>query len=260
MFSMLGTRFGIPGAISVMALVFAMFGGAYAAQSDSGGKATASAKGKRGPRGAKGAAGPAGPQGPAGPVGAKGDTGAPGANGKDGANGKNGTNGISPAGTVFTGEANGCKEGGVKFVGANTTVACNGVKGTNGQTGFTETLPSGETEQGAWSLGPLSGGPGLGFVPISFVIPLDETPVVHFIKTAGEDGVACPGTAAAPAAAGGHLCVYATFLSEEPEPEKFEINFGGAEAFGGGATLFLFFQGVKPAQIFGNGTWAVTAE
>jgi hypothetical protein len=51
MFSTLRTRFGIPGVISVMALVFAMLGGAYAANSPSGGgKATASAKAKKGPR------------------------------------------------------------------------------------------------------------------------------------------------------------------------------------------------------------------
>ena len=48
MFSTLRNRFGIPGVISVIALVFAMFGGAYAASNSSGGgKATASAKAKK---------------------------------------------------------------------------------------------------------------------------------------------------------------------------------------------------------------------
>jgi hypothetical protein len=80
MFAVFRSKFGIPGVISVMALVFAMIGGAYAASSDGGGEATASAKkgkqgkpGKRGPTGATGATGPAGPQGAAG---AKGDDGA----------------------------------------------------------------------------------------------------------------------------------------------------------------------------------------
>jgi hypothetical protein len=51
MFSTLRNRFGIPGVISVIALVFAMLGGAYAANNSSGGgKATASAKVKKGPR------------------------------------------------------------------------------------------------------------------------------------------------------------------------------------------------------------------
>ena len=82
MFSTLRNRFGIPGVISVIALVFAMFGGAYAASNSSGGgKATASAKAKKGPKGPKGATGPAGPAGaagPAGPAGPKGDAGATG--------------------------------------------------------------------------------------------------------------------------------------------------------------------------------------
>ena len=72
MFSTLRNRFGIPGVISVIALVFAMFGGAYAASNSSGGgKATASAKAKQGPRGKTGKTGPAGPAGPAGPVGTR---------------------------------------------------------------------------------------------------------------------------------------------------------------------------------------------
>src|SRR5260221_553574 len=72
MFSPLSNRFGIPGVISVIALVFAMLGGAYAASSNSGGgKASASAKAKKGPRGPKGATGPAGPAGPPGPASAQ---------------------------------------------------------------------------------------------------------------------------------------------------------------------------------------------
>src|SRR5258706_13999527 len=77
MFSPLSNRFGIPGVISVIALVFAMLGGAYAASNNSGGgKASASAKAKKGPRGPKGATGPAGPAGPSGPARSKGDPGA----------------------------------------------------------------------------------------------------------------------------------------------------------------------------------------
>jgi hypothetical protein len=88
MFSMFRNRFGIPGVIAVVALVFAMFGGAYAANHP-GGKATASAKAKKGPRGPRGKTGPAGPTGP---------QGLPGANGKDGAAGPAGPTG--PAGAT----------------------------------------------------------------------------------------------------------------------------------------------------------------
>jgi hypothetical protein len=75
-------RLSPAGVIAVVALVFAMAGGAFAANGGSG--ATTSAKAKRGPKGPKGpkgatgAQGPkgdTGPMGPAGPAGAKGDTG-----------------------------------------------------------------------------------------------------------------------------------------------------------------------------------------
>lgn len=79
MFTVFRSKFGIPGVISMMALVFAMIGGAYAASSDGGGEATASAKGKRGKPGKTGKTGPTGATGaagPQGPAGAKGDAGA----------------------------------------------------------------------------------------------------------------------------------------------------------------------------------------
>ncbi len=240
MFSSFRNRFGIPGVISVIALVFAMLGGAYAATNNGGGKATASAKAKRGPRGPKGATGPAGPAGPQGPAGANGkdgsngvngEDGAPGAKGQDGAKGKDGTsvtNTAEPAGTN-------CTEGGSKFtVGAGApSFACNGKKGEkgdagkDGETGFTETLPSGKTETGAWSFGKIAnkgelpegqpfGSPLL--VPISFPIPLAGSGLdgkeVHYLNEGFPSGASaeeeedCPGTAAEPKAKAGHLCVY----------------------------------------------------
>jgi hypothetical protein len=130
MLSPLRNRFGIPGVISVIALVFAMIGGAYAASSDNGGKATSSAKAKKGPRGPKGPkgdTGPAGAQGPAGPAGAKGDT---------GANGNNGTAGTSAEATSFAGSNGTCTEGGIEVKSAQPAVlVCNGKKGNNGTAG-----------------------------------------------------------------------------------------------------------------------------
>lgn len=72
-----------PTAIAVVALVFAMTGGAIAAKDYSTGSAKASKQGKKGPRGARGPRGkqglpgPTGPQGPTGQQGPKGDTGDP---------------------------------------------------------------------------------------------------------------------------------------------------------------------------------------
>src|SRR5690349_13719249 len=126
MFAFLRNCFGIPGVISVIALVFAMLGGAYAANHPGSSQegASASAKSKRGHKGHRGPKGPTGAQGPKGdpgPQGPKGDTGPSGAPGKD------------------------------------------------GETGFTATLPAGESLEGAWSTGsaPL-GSPAIEFVPISF--------------------------------------------------------------------------------------------
>jgi Collagen triple helix repeat (20 copies) len=235
MLSPRNNRFGIPGVISVIALVFAMLGGAYAASDDSGSgsKATASAKAKKGPRGPRGKAGPAGPAGPVGPAGAKGDTGAAGSNG---INGKDGTAGASvtntPVATNVAGECN--KLGGAKFtVGAGApTFACNGKEGEKGDPwtagGF---LPSGETLTGTWAAGGEAA--GTQYVPISFPLPLEEAPdltivwlsfgpgaepfepseINEILEEGAERG--CPGfDEGLPLADPGHLCVYADFLAQ----------------------------------------------
>jgi hypothetical protein len=224
MLSSLRTRFGIPGVISVIALVFAMLGGAYAASNNSGaGKATASAKGPRGPRGKTGPAGPAGPAGPQGSAGAKGDTGAKGDKGDPGNNGTGVTNSAEPKG------AN-CTEGGTKFVGTATTYACTGAKGTNGNPGTSVTnafepagancagggakftvgagsptyacngtngvacpggvceLEPGASLTGVWST-PVGVNTGTSFerVPISFPLPVTSAPEVNYLNKAGKE-------------------------------------------------------------------------
>jgi hypothetical protein len=198
----LRNRFGIPGVISVIALVFAMLGGAYAASNNGGGKAIASAKAKKGPRGPKGATGPAGP---AGPVGSQG---AAGANGKDGANGSNGSNGAPGAPgaagkTVLSGsgDPNGAVSGnagdfyvdtdfyeiygpktgsGTSGWGAPTSlVGSQGAQGAQGNPWTAGgTLPTGSSESGAWSfIGPANAADydpifGAFASSISFGIPL----------------------------------------------------------------------------------------
>jgi hypothetical protein len=259
MFSTLRTRFGIPGVISVIALVFAMFGGAYAAsKSSEGAKATASAKAKakRGPRGPKGPPGPAGPQGPAGLPGAKGDAGAAGANGKDGAPGAPGQ---SVSGAPIAANAACGKKTGVKYtLGATSTSVCSG---EDGQTGFTETLPSGKSELGTWSWGPTPPPPSPSefyFAPahISFGIPVASSPTVEFIPP-GETTANCTGTSAAPTAAKGFLCVYGSAQSF-PHAVNDRIP-GEVLSYPAGAVL-IFVAGLpgddKP---YAFGTWAVTA-
>jgi hypothetical protein len=285
MFSTLRTRFGIPGVISVIALVFAMFGGAYAASNSSGGgKATASAKAKKGPRGPKGAtgpAGPAGPQGPAGPAGAKGDT------GSAGSNGSNGAPGTGAEAVSFSGNQHGCSEGGIEVKSASPTAyVCNGKKGTNGtngQTGFTETLPEGKTETGIWGKGyPLLGtGPGedthISF-PISFPIPLEEAPEVILVQPEEESKPGCPGRGGGPfppaeneeelyfptipMAAPGKLCIYIDAVENavvESSPRTPAYGVGQWFTISGASPTGTLL-GVKcEEECIAAGTWAVTA-
>ncbi len=279
------SQFGTAGlALSVVAIVLALGGGAYAATGSSGGHATAS-KTKAGPRGKTGKtgpAGPAGPQGPAGPAGAAGTNGKEGAQGKEG---KAGTNGVSVTGTTFAGNEHGCTEGGVKFVSSSgENFACNGVKG---QTGFTSTLPPGKTETGTWTLDQFGAteSPRGVKVPISFPIPLAEegaTSSAHYFGESETEEIieevsrgetppsGCLGPSQAhisddiPSAPPGELCVYTFTGSSEfshftalfsvgPESE----NYGSA-----GATLSLNLLGgsvATPRSFHVLGTWAVTA-
>jgi hypothetical protein len=236
MLSPLRNRFGIPGVISVIALVFAMFGGAYAASNNGGGsgsKATASAKAKRGPRGPKGAkgdTGPAGPQGPAGAAGAKGDTGSAGSNGSSGSNGV----GVSSTESSTTIDGTHCAGvGGSKFVSASgSTYACNGKAGKNGEDGeegpegppgptCNETtgeclLPEGATETGIWAARapvPAVGESALVWAAISFPLRLSQQPtsviyVTEEQQTFETQPPECPGTNFEPQAAPGILCLY----------------------------------------------------
>jgi hypothetical protein len=253
MFSTLRTRFGIPGVISVIALVFAMFGGAYAASNSSGGgKATTSkSKAKKGPRGPKGAPGPAGPQGPAGPAGAKGDAGA---NGANGAAGPTGPTGVAGAKGVT------------------------GPTGPTGFSGFTETLPSGKTETGTWAItatDPL----GAEFVKpntsISFSIKLEKPGGAESafafnkeqteLKEFGTSG--CTGSVAEPRAPAGKLCVYTLLEHSEEVANAGHYEASGLENLTGkrygvsGAILSGPHMEPEtfPAFLEAYGSWAVTA-
>ncbi len=237
MFSIFRSRFGIPGVISVAALVFAMIGGAYAASSPSSGQATAS-KSKRGPKGPKG------------PKGATGAQGLPGPAGKDGAAGPAGP--VGPAGPIGPGGPQG-DEGSPWTAGG--------------------VLPPGETETGIWGGGATD---ATSFsASISFTIPLaaplDEAHVIRFpVAHAGEepeeieareelealcnDGVAPDASAENPEADPGYLCVFPGVLGS-PTSVTLPNNPGQVGAAVNGAV-------VSATTGFGGraaGGWAVTA-
>jgi hypothetical protein len=266
MFFRLRNRFGTVGLIvSIVALVAALAGGAYAASGALTGKQKKEVKKIAQTQAKKFAtAGPAGPPGPPGPAGAVG------AAGKDGSPGTAGTNGKSVQLGTPTGAE--CSSGGVTVQVEGTPASKKPV--CNGQTGFTETLPSGKSLKGMWS----GSGKGEEFPvlsPISFGIPLGTVPTFVYVKSDGISGVKigasgveslpteaeiadfCPGNAAEPKAKAGFLCAYAQTES------SMEMKLGGFIAGQGNPTKF---GAAVPLQVengveegFARGTWAVTA-
>ncbi len=261
MFSPLRNRFGIPGVISVIALVFAMFGGAYAAtNSERDSKATASAKGKPGPRGKPGKPGPAGPQGPAGPAGPAGPSGPQGAKGDKGDTGPKGDKGDKG-------------DKGEK-----------GPKGDKGETGFTETLPPGKTETGVLGVSFTTSTIPWKSFPISFPIPLAEAPDPILVDNDEQSKPGCPGRGGGefgdgkpgnkptiPLADPGKLCVYMTQLIQASTAfappltgffkDEFDEVFDEWELVPGASqtgTILNLECTSSPCTI--AGTWAVTAE
>jgi hypothetical protein len=160
MFSKLHDRFGTAGlAVAVVALVAALTGTAFAAaglnsqQKKEVKKIAKQYAGKPGPAGANGAPGAQGPQGAAG------------AAGKDGSNGSNGTDGTSATTAAYSGLE--CESGGVEINSASPTAyVC------NGETGFTETMPSEATETGSFFA--KTSTTGGAETALSFPIPLSS--------------------------------------------------------------------------------------
>lgn len=255
MFSAVRGRFTYANVVMTLALVFAMTGGAYAAKhylitstKQISPKVLKQLKGKNGSPGATG------------PQGLQGSTGSA---GKDGTNGTSGKDGVSVASSTEPPGAN-CKAGGSKFVATNgTTYACNG---ENGQTGFTETLPSGKTEKGTWAMQTTAG--YNQFLAVSFPIPLAKAPKeVHIVHAKGTAPSQCAGgSVSEPKASAGNLCVYEGEMSEESGKFTAEIltiydpesPTTIHEAAGkSGATLIYH---PMETGTFGYGDWAVTAE
>jgi len=239
--------------VAILALVMAMVGGAYAAggltksQEKQVKKIAKKYAGKPGPAGANGTNGAQGP---------KGDPGAP------GSNGTNGTNGAPGESVTITPEGE-C----TKFSnGTGTGEACNGT------TGFTATLPSGETETGSFYAPQIGEAFEPGKFPasaaISFNIPLAAgLSAAHYVTKAEWEGGTGPsqclnGTAEEPEAQEGNLCVFEGPLSSPvggvvtAESGSFKA---GSFAPGAGRTGSLLALVVSSSGSRYVGTWAVTA-
>ncbi len=222
--------------ISIIALVAALGGGAYAATGGGNSKATASAKakqGKQGKPGKTGPAGPAGPAGPTGPAGPKGDTGSKGETGSIGPAGPKGDTGD-------TGDA--------------------GPQGPPGPTCDEETgeclLPPEATETGLFS-GQLPASPGFVTVAISFPLRLSENPTGHYLVSSDQPTAECPGTYFDPDAAPGNLCVYSFITSNLGNP----VMVLTPDKTSGSILKFPRTPGPEGEELAGEviGSWAVTA-
>jgi Collagen triple helix repeat (20 copies) len=226
--------------VAILALVLATTGAALAAAGLNSKQKKEVTKIAKKYAGKPGAIGPAGPQGNPGAAGPAGPA------GKEGPQGKQGEQGI---------------------------------QGPPGTTGFTKTLPEGETEKGVWSM--FSGQPALNEElgsPISFVIPLKFAPAsVHLIvRTLTEEEneefptppSGCTGNVTNPGAESGNLCVFAKeYKHVEPVPLLGPTSFLNPEATGfaalnaaGKSGTVLVAKVTEQNHITNNGTWAVTAE
>ena len=250
--------------VATLALVFAMSGGALAANHylltstrQVSPKVLSALKGKTGPAGKAGAVGSAGAQGP---------------------EGKAGANGVGVTSRAFEGAAGSCTQGGSEFTAANgTTFACNGTNGREpkepkepkeGSLGPPSTLPADRTETGAWTI---STGAGNPVAAISFEIPLAAAlgeMDVHYVE-AGGNGTTCQGDAKHPEARPGSLCVYQVFTENiklEGGLAKGALIINASEAPPGtlgaapsGALVHLTAE-TGATSVYAYGTWAVTGE
>jgi hypothetical protein len=252
--------------VAIVALVFAMVGGAYAASGLNSKqkkevKAIAKSFQGAGPAGAAGANGTNGTNGVPGKEGPEGKAGTSGTNGTNGKTVLHGT-GVPSAGTGTEGdfyidtaadEIYGPKVG-VGTWGSGTSL--------KGATGFTETLPSEKTETGVWGVSLAE--EGTAWQPISFTIPLEAAPTANVVTKEDEENHTVPagctgGTLAAPTAEPGNLCVYEglNFLAHASltgfgDPTNRALGTEGATKTG--TVLFVNCA----ATCFTRGTWAVT--
>ena len=167
------------------------------------------------------------------------------------------------------------KPGATGAAGANGTNGTNGTPGAPGKEGAAGkegspwtaggTLPSGQTETGAWSAGKYTSENIAAFVPISFPIPLAKAlgeTKVHYIKQEEVAPAGCTGGSFKhPIAEKENLCIYVTTESEAGE-EFIEKEIRNPEIFaftpGAGKTGAVIYAEAK-ASGQAYGTWALTA-
>jgi collagen type VII alpha len=230
------------------------------------------ATGPGGAAGEAGAAGPPGPtgltgaRGPEGPVGATGVTGATGATGAAGATGPTGARGVTgPTGSTGAGAT-----GPTGPSGPTGPIGASGAAGPTGLSNLQTKLPAGDLESGTWSVvSPTpaepskAGFPRLAGYAISFTLPLaspiTEAGHVIYVKAGQTAPTGCTGgTAAAPKAEAGYLCVFAgTEENSKAGLKAIENASGEAGKASRTGALIVFEATESGGKIDAGGTWAV---
>jgi hypothetical protein len=218
--------------------------------------------------------------------GAAGATGATGPGGKNGARGSEGVSGEDGIGVTTAAASSGeCPSGGIKV-----TSASGKSKICDGATGFTETLPSGQTETGVFGTGLRRGEAeyndyeSINF-PIPLAAPIEEGHALYVTSAEQEAGTGpagCPGSAAEPSAQPGTLCIYqgsthvASEEVEEPPLSGQMVTIEGEFSFatvvaptepptasgstaGTTGAIAGFHYGTVAGITWLQGSWAVTA-
>jgi hypothetical protein len=119
-------------------------------------------------------------------------------------------------------------------------------------------LPSGRTIKGTYAAVYVANQADiLGRVAFSFGASLPAAPAVSFIPQGGAATADCPGSAANPKAAPGHLCVYegVGMNVKNQLVIRPSANTSGADPFGAGVQVVSKSMG----GVLSQGTWAVTA-
>jgi hypothetical protein len=145
--------------------------------------------------------------------------------------------------------------------GAKGAPGATGATGLQGPPGpFVDTLPSGKSEKGAYMMrGTAAAAAARAGADISFAIPLAAAPNGHFLASGAAATTECPGTAAAPTAAPGHLCIYEGFV-DNMSLQSFQDPVTAST----GSTTRPYGVGVVGVSTAGgtfisSGAWAVTA-
>jgi hypothetical protein len=131
-------------------------------------------------------------------------------------------------------------------------------KGDKGDPGpLPATLPSGKTLTGAWAFGHDSPAGQIIMGAISFPFPLAASPELHVVQLGATPPPQCPGTAAAPAAQRGRLCIYVGAANDEGPIHVFSVVDGDEDGpYTRGAALD---KDSNALSTWASGTWAVTA-